>query len=184
MAGRIGWTGGSRLGFLCLAATLLASPVSAQATPAPGTVSRLRAVDKKAAVLLRSGVERSATFRGITEAIESSDLVVYVETRPLILPSQLQFVSATPTCRYLRISVRPMGLDTELIPWLAHELWHAVEIAAEPDVRSQADLVDLYARIGSGFRSGSGVLMETVAAQETQQIVLDELRGRKRRRDP
>jgi hypothetical protein len=69
-----------------------------------------------------------------------------------------------------------MGLDDELIPWLAHELRHAVEIAAEPAVRSERELVDLYARIGSGYRSGARVLLETVAAQETQQVVLDELR--------
>lgn len=94
--------------------------------------------------------------------------------------SQLQFVSATPKGRYLRVAVRQMGVDDELVPWLAHELWHAVEIAGAPEVRSQSTLVAFYERIGSGFRSGAQVLAETVDAQKTQETVLRELRAARR----
>ena len=160
-----------------LATTCSVNCVYAQQSPTPGATSRLRASDQKAAALLHAGSARSATFRLLVETIDQSDLVVYVETRPLTLPGQLQFMSATPGGRYVRVSVRPMGLDNDLVPWLAHELWHAVEIAGAPEVRDRATLLRFYERIGGGFRAGATVEMETVRAQETQATVLDELRG-------
>lgn len=162
-----------------LAATCSVTCAYAQQSPTPGAASRLRASDEKAAALLQAGIARSATFRLLVETLDQSDLVVYVETRQLTLPGQLQFMSATPGGRYVRVSVRPMGLDNELVPWLAHELWHAVEIAGAPEVRDGASLLRFYERIGGGFRAGGTMEMETVRAQETQATVLDELRGRR-----
>jgi len=164
------------LGCVVVVAAIGVQEVAAQESLAPGATSRLRAADKKAAALLEAGKARSATFRLLTDAIEQSDLVVYVEARQLTLPGQLQFVSATPGGRYLRVSVRLMGVDNELLPWLAHELWHAVEIAGAPEVRDRASLLRFYEQIGGGFRSGGTVEMETVKAQETQATVLNELR--------
>ena len=72
------------------------------------------------------------------------------------------------------------GLDNELLPWLAHALWHAVEIAGAPEVRDQVSLVRFYARIPGGFRTGSTAKMEvveTVKAQKIRTTVLNELRG-------
>lgn len=163
-----------------LAATCSVTGTYAQQSQASGAVSRLRASDEKAAALVQAGIARSATFRLLVETIEQSDLVVYVETRQIALPGQMQFMSATPGGRYVRVSVRPMGLDNDLVPWLAHELWHAVEIAGAPEVRDRASLLRFYERIGDGFRAGGRVEMETVGAQKTQQTVLDELRGRRR----
>jgi len=62
------------------------------------------------------------------------------------------------------------------VPWLAHELWHAVEIAGAPEVRDRASLLRLYQRIGEGFRAGGRMEMETQRAQATQATVLNELR--------
>lgn len=160
-----------------VAATCSAPCVHAQQAPAPGAVGRLRPCDEKAAALLQAGIARSATFRLLVETIEQSDLVVYVETRQLAFPGQLQFMSATPGGRYVRVAVRPMGLDNDLVPWLAHELWHAVEVAGAPEVRDRASLLRLYERIGDGFRARGRVEMETVKAQKTQETVLHELRG-------
>jgi hypothetical protein len=168
-------------GCVILAATIGVPEVAAQHTTAPGAISRIRPVDKKAAALLQAGAARSATFRLLVETIEHSDLVVYVETCQLTLPGQLQFVSATPGSRYLRVSVRVIGVDNDLLPWLAHELWHAVEIAGALEVRDRASLMQLYDRIGGGLRSGGTVQMETLKAQETQATVLNELRRPKLR---
>jgi hypothetical protein len=147
-----------------------------QESPAVTAISRVRPVDRKAAALLEAGNARSATFRLITQTLEQSDLFVYVETCTLTLPGQLQFVSAKPGARYVRVSVRQMGIDNDLIPWLAHELWHATEIAGAPEVRDRAGLLRLYARIGHSMRANGGVEAETVKAQETQESVLRELR--------
>ena len=143
-----------------------------------GTVavpSRLRAADGTAAALLRGGLARSATFRAIVETIERSDLIVYVETRPIRLPGQLQLLAATPGCRHVRVSVRTPGLDTELVAWLGHELWHAVELAGAPDVRDQASLFRLYLRIG--MAGVSGTTAETAKAQDVWTTVLYEARA-------
>jgi hypothetical protein len=174
-------SGSSRwLGCLLLAAALGAHEVFAQDLVASGATSRLRALDENSAHLLQAGNARSATFRLLTQTIERSDLVVYVDTRPLTLPGQLQFVAATPGGRYVRVSVRVPGLDNDLLPWLAHELWHAVEIAGAPDVRDRVSLLRFYERIPGGFRTGGAAKMEvveTVKAQKIRTAVLHELRG-------
>ena len=162
-------------GCLILAGGVGAQAAFAQGSVTPAAISRIRPSDQKAAVLLEAGKARSATFRLITETLEQSDLVVYVETRKLDLPGQLQFVTATPGARYVRVSVRQMGIDNDLIPWLAHELWHATEIAGAPAVRDRSGLMKLYNRIGNSMRANGGIEVETVKAQEAQQVVLREL---------
>lgn len=137
--------------------------------------SRVRTADETAAALLRGGVARSATFRAIVEALEQSDLIVYVETRAIRLPGQLQLLAATPGCRHVRVSVRTPGLDTELVAWLGHELWHAVELAGAPDVRDQAGVLRLYRRIG--ITGASGETAETAKAQDVWTTVLYEARA-------
>ena len=140
---------------------------------------RLRPADSTAAGLLRGAMARSATFRAIVETIEGSDLIVYIETRPNRLPGQLQLLAATPDCRHVRVSVRTPGLDTELIAWMGHELWHAVEVAGAPEVRDQATLLRLYQRIG--VAGASGTTAETAKAQEVWMRVLREVRANRAR---
>jgi hypothetical protein len=171
------------LGFVIAAAVIGVPQVFAQEGGAPGValqgpetaaaVSRVRGADPGARAILVAGMARSASFRALVEALEGSDLIIYVETRALKLSGQLQFVGANPGGRYVRISVRVPGREDELIAWLAHELRHAVEIAQAPEVRSQASLTALYRRIGSFNISGREV--ETEQAVATQLRVLSEL---------
>ena len=183
------WTLLAVLAALATAAPVPALPMGLDldhaAAPAPtiGTdaaPSRLRAADTTAAALLRAGMARSATFRAIVETLEGSDLIIYIEARPIRLPGQLQFLAASPGCRHVRVSVRTPGLDTELVAWLGHELWHAVELAEAPDVRNQAGLLRLYQRIG--MAGASGTTAETAKAQEVWTTVLYEARATGRTR--
>jgi hypothetical protein len=183
------WTLPAVFAALAAAAPVPALPLGLDldqaAAPAPtiGTAaapSRLRAADATAAALLRAGMARSATFRAIVETLEGSDLIIYIEARPIRLPGQLQFLAASPGCRHVRVSVRTPGLDTELVAWLGHELWHAVELAEAPDVRNQAGLLRLYQRIG--MAGASGTTAETAKAQEVWTTVLYEARARGRTR--
>jgi len=167
---------GVLLAFLALCGIARAGQAALPVEPKT-TVAHLRAGDVKAAALLAAGAARSETFRGLVDAIEHSDLIVYVETRPLRLPGQLQLLAATPVCRHLRVSVRIPGLDTDLIAWLAHELRHAVELAGAPEVTDQASLRRFYQRIGAGGRHDDKV--ESSAAQETWTKVLCEIRDSK-----
>lgn len=138
--------------------------------------SRLRSADREAAALLETGWARSVTFRDLVAAIDRSDLIVYVETRPEQLPGQLQFVVATPACRFVRVSIRTPGLPREQVAWLAHELRHAVEIATAPEVRDQATLRKYYERVGYAGRYGDRA--ESSAAQAAGLQVMLEMRGR------
>ncbi len=176
----MGGTATRRRGAWWFWCVVLATGLQGQALAGPNDLtsptSRIRPTDKKAASLLQAGNARSATFRRLAELIEQSDLVLYVETGRLPLRSKLQFVCASPNARYVRVSVRVPGLDNDLVPWLAHELWHAIEIAGAPDVRDEASLQQFYERLNRGFRTDGTVQIETIEAQETQNIVLAELR--------
>jgi hypothetical protein len=133
--------------------------------------ARVRGADAKARLLLQEGDARSATFRTLLEALAPSDLIVYVETGAFDRPGQLLFVTAGPDYRFLRISIRVPGRDADLIAWLAHELQHAVEIAAAREVRDGHAVLGLYQRIGLADRSTG----ESVAAQQAWARVRDEV---------
>lgn len=173
MARQAGW--GRCLGVAWLMTVAADVPILGQELPGNGAGTRVRTCDTRAAVLLRQGREGSPTFAAMLQRLEGSDLILYVETRPLTLPGQVQLVAASPTCRYLRVSVHTPGLDTEQTAWLAHELRHAVEIADATDVRDQASLRRLYERIGAVGRYRAQ-FAETVEAQEIRTTVLHELR--------
>jgi hypothetical protein len=170
------WIGG-----ILLTGALWAREGAAQPAAA-GAARRLRPAGMKAAALLEAGIARSETFRLLVDAIERSDLVVYVETGVLAVPGQVQFVAATPRTRYIRVSVRVPGLENDLLAWLAHELCHATEIAAAPDVTGQASLRTYYDRVGGSLRAGPTVIMETSGAQKVQAAVERELRTSTRRK--
>lgn len=154
----------------------LASP------PTPAVQSRLRGADPGAREVLAAGLARSPTFRAIARTLESSDVIVYIETRSLRRSGQLQFVGATPGARYVRVAVQVPGREEELVGWLAHELWHAVEIARARDVRSEAGLSVFYRRVGTFSLSGGEV--ETEQARVVQARVVAECREREDGRGP
>ncbi len=161
---------------LLLAAGVGARPAYGQDAGQASASTRVRATDRKATTLLEEGVRSSATFREIVGQLEKSDLLVWVGTQPIKLPGQMQFLAATPTCRHVRVTVRVPGLDNEELAWLAHELWHAVEVAGASDVKDQASLQRLYERIGDGGRF-TGVV-ESTKAQEVWTKVLYEVRAK------
>ncbi len=176
----------SRFGATALLTAVLAVPCAASTDEGGGSVrpsgaggqsDRLRGMDPGARALLAAGAARSPTFSAIAATLERSDLIVYVETRALKLRGQLQFVRATPAARYVRIAVNVPGREDELIAWLAHELWHAVEIAQARDVTSDAGVSLLYGRIGQFDRSTREA--ETEQAQAVGARVLDELQARR-----
>jgi hypothetical protein len=108
----------------------------------------VRALGPAARLLVDEGSVRSPSFAGLLRAIESSDLIVYVATGFLRLPGRLDFVCAKAGNRFLRITVNVPDAEPCLIASLAHELQHAVEIAAAPDVTDAATLARFYERHG------------------------------------
>lgn len=122
-------------------------------------------------------MERSTTFRGLVGALRNSDLIVYIGSESLMAApviGEIHFLTSAATHRYLRVLVK-----ADLDPWeraemIAHELQHALEIAAVPEVRDTAAMDALYDRIG--YRVGFD-RHETEAAKTTAAIVQREMRA-------
>ena len=71
----------------------------------------------------------------LVEELGRSDVVVYLDLDPYDaspLNGSLRFRGAG--LRYVRVWLRPRQADTEVLPILAHELQHAVEVGARSAV--------------------------------------------------
>ena len=101
--------------------------------------------------LVAKGLRRSPTFGGLLASLEQTDVIVQIVedvNLPLRTPARIVLVPNPREYRFLRIQVRPEGTDDEVIATLGHELRHALEIAAAPEVRSDAAIAALLRRIG------------------------------------
>jgi hypothetical protein len=138
----------------------------------------LRAVDRRVSDAIAEGLGRSATFARLVLALDQSDVIVYIETAramPSTLAGRMLIVAGPANQRYLRIQIADAPRGVELIALIAHELQHALEVAASPDVRDERALIGLYQTIGHG---GHGQhRYDTMAAQDTGRQVRTELIG-------
>ncbi len=113
--------------YLCISLVVLSlSPLLA------ADERRVRPLDPWATESFERVIERSALARELTGRLESSDLVVYIETltvMPTDLAGTTRFMTSAGGYRYVRISLR-RGMDaTERAAILGHELQHACELA-------------------------------------------------------
>ena len=169
------------------AALLAAALVSAGATAHADSAwpSRLRAANPGAEALIAAAVARSATFKRLVADLEASDLIVYVAQGDALRPDvhgALRFmgIGAGPD-RFLRIDVRPgdPGSPTSLIlgiATLAHELTHALEVAAARHVVDEASFARFFRAVAHEVRDA---VVDTRTAREIGQRVHFELTGRK-----
>jgi hypothetical protein len=111
--------------------------------------------------------------------LECTDTIVYVEitASPQIPRARTKLVSASSGARFLRIGINAGITNPDLVPLLAHELQHAIEIAERDEVRDEAGVRRLFRQIGRGAGSDS---FETDAALAVEQAVRLELRQRAR----
>ena len=134
-----------------------------------------RPVDSLAAEIFERAQARSAVVRSLVTTLESSNVLVHIETSwelPPGIGGLTRFVTASGGYRYVRITISAdlrMGERTTI---LGHELQHACEIAAS----SADDLASLRRLFGSvGHRDGE--FYETAAAQRVEHDVRQELRA-------
>ena len=141
---------------------------------------RLRSATAAAQRLIDRALIDSATIRALASEIESSDLIVYVEIAHLDSRSRAttELVTTTARDRFVRVTLPTLTPAMDLIPLLAHELQHAVELAREPSVRDAASMRALYARIG--IDPAAHHTFETARARETEREVRRESRRRQR----
>jgi hypothetical protein len=167
-----------------------AAPASVVRTLAPSMIANLlvapdrhvRTTNARIQSLLEKGLRRSPTLAQLVLALNDTDVIVYLEPvahlqsglagRIFLLPV------ATGNQRYLRVQLRVSLTAEETIATIGHELQHAVEIAAERDVRDDASLVSLYHRIGvegSSDATAATYSFDTEAAQRAGRQVRLEL---------
>lgn len=149
--------------------------------------SHVRSTDPVIGQALAEGLLRSTVIRRLVDAIDASDVIVYLARGDCPRPAMacLMVASGGPDVRHLRINFRlPVGLGTpggwhrdDLSVAIAHELQHAVEIAAWPEVVDGATLQAAYTRRGL---DRGGAHLDTDAAIRAGADRRAELRGSRR----
>lgn len=148
----------------------------------PPVWDHTRPLTRITAALLEQAGDRVPLVRSMLEALERSDVVVYIShdlsdslSAP---PAHIRFVSHVGGIRYLSVHINCWRIrERDRIARLGHELHHALEIAADPEVRDEASLVRLYQRIGFPVRSRQ---FDTRGARATEGRVRRQLSGRQR----
>jgi hypothetical protein len=138
-----------------------------------------RPLDPAAAGIFERAVARSSSVRALVRELESSDVIVHIETcwqLPDGANGSMRFVTRSGGYRYVRITIAaglPANSRTAI---LGHELQHAVEIA-----RSKAGDVDSVRKLfeSKGYRTrGWHDVFETEAAQRVEKAIRSELASR------
>ena len=141
---------------------------------------RVRTTNVRIRRALSEGERRSLTFHRLRQAVERSDLVLYIEPGDCTCQaarSCLSFVTSTGGVRYVRVWVSLRQIQLDLVEHIGHELRHAVEIASAPEVISDVTLRRLFeGRAHSSCRVPCGY--ETEDAQLAEAAVRAELHPR------
>jgi hypothetical protein len=147
---------------------------------ADSTSPRVRTHHPVLATLTREGIDRSATFRRLVDAIQTTDGVVYVEQgrcgHGVRACLALSITVAGPH-RVLRMVVEDLHPEAEAIRAIAHELYHALEILGQPTITTSEAIYLFYKQYGSW----RGDAFETDPAVEAGNAVSRELGKRTRR---
>jgi hypothetical protein len=170
---------------LLLSAMLAAPPLAGPGAPTDDVpnplrtvrAQRVRTTDTVLQRFIDEGMRRSLTFADLVAAVNATDVIVYVQRVDRLAPTvagQLMLIEVPNAQRYLRIQIRRSLPPNEMIALIGHELRHALEVAAAPQVRTQSQMAALYERIG---RSGGQHAYDTSAAQNAGDRVRGELAG-------
>ena len=148
--------------------------------PAAPSNARVRAEDPDLSALVQQAIDQSATFRGLVEAIQATDGIVYVirgRCGHYVRACLLVWMAEAGANRMLRVVVdNSRQTDIETMASLGHELRHALEVLAEPSVRTGYGMLSLYKRNGAV----QGETFETEAAIAAGDAVFNELRRRRK----
>jgi hypothetical protein len=155
------------------------SPSEAQGPAPSAPLVRLKPADGEMRRLIGEGYGRSASFRDLVDAIHRTNAIVTVQFGMCAggrFRSCVTHVAGDDRVRSIRIKVNTRTTDNRLIATIAHELWHAMEILAEPSATGPEQVLALYRRIGIGAcRKGLSNLCETEAARVVEARVEEEL---------
>ena len=160
---------------LLLAHRVDASHQSEPDAPPQSADARVRAQDLDLSALIRQATDRSPTFRGIVDAVQASDGIVYIQRdrcRHYVRSCLVLWMGFAGPYRVLRVNVAGGKNDIETMASIAHELRHALEVLGEPGVRSSDGMYQLYTR----NHAWRGVTFETATAIDAGNAVYRELK--------
>lgn len=148
------------------------------------SASRIRFDNGRIGEVFRYAMKKSPAFEDLVQTLESQDRVVYVEEGRCQhghISSCLQ-IMATPGGRSIQIRIDPRESIQLVVARLAHELFHASEIARDTSIVDAAGLRALYERIGHAREPChvNGGCWETRAAVAFEALVTRELNEQKR----
>lgn len=139
----------------------------------------VRSEEASIRALLRSGYERSATFKALVDDIDSRPGVVYVASAIRLSRNMdgalLHKVAGSPQAPILRVLIRTGIAGDYAIGVLAHELQHVVEVLRSRQSGGGTDIVAVFDALDD---HGADSKFETAEARTIAARVLDELRRR------
>jgi hypothetical protein len=136
--------------------------------------SKVRGADTRSQAVISQAVRASPTVAALLLTLERTDVIVIVQVTliPGSLAGDLRLLASVDGCRYVMIRLNSMRSPEEQMEALGHELQHANEVAGASDVRDEAALARLMARIGRATGRGT---FETDAAVRVGRLVRGEL---------
>jgi hypothetical protein len=137
----------------------------------------VRGLEPHIQALIARGFSGSPTFRRLVEELNASDVMVHVRhhrMRDGFRGYLVHDVLESNGIRYLQIAVDARGPATRLIPLIAHELQHALEVARVPSVGRSLAIADHFEKIAD--HPCRAKCFETAAAVSVQEDVSRELR--------
>ena len=142
----------------------------------------MRFDNARIAEVYRYAMHRSPSFGELIATLEQLDRIVYVEERSCQHRVRSCLVlMPTPGGRNLVVRIDPRQTMFSAVAQLAHELYHAVEVAREPDVVDEASMRSLFGRIGErSCDDGADDCWETRAARAFESLVVREIQSAKR----
>jgi hypothetical protein len=161
---------------LCVGALLWPSLVFGATPRLPSSVPRLRPLGDRASDLLARSLSHSPTVRSLAAHLGKSDVVVYIEIAPRPAGTSAgatRFVGASPVLRFLHVRLDAALPTRALMPLLAHELQHAVEIADARAVRDAEAFRAYYAHSHDAVSGATGVCSRS--ARRTAERVREEI---------
>jgi hypothetical protein len=99
-------------------------------------LTHVRPLEPQLRAVMDEGLSRSGTFRRLVATLDQSNVIVYIAPkigRPDLGGYLAHAIVAQGGFRYLRIAIDMQGPANRLIPVLAHELQHAIEVAETPE---------------------------------------------------
>jgi len=157
-------------------------PALAQSSgPAWADQDHVRAGTNRLASLLADGRSRSATLQALSEAIDSTRWVVFLQEghcpQKVAVACLLHLVGRYESAPYMRVIVDTRrGHPDTVIAFIAHELQHALEVEQAGGVTDGDTMRRLFQRIGFVSASSAGaILYETHDARRMEDQVRREL---------